>query len=263
MHLYVEVLVNSRQSLRPLNELNNVAEIQICTFSSLVWSLSFKEFWGTARRHPGVQVQGAFPVKNYLADCLRAIVLQTWLCWLWPVLMLIPCCLPAPQDKCVSMHSRRAGGLVVYLWTDDRGGQRQEGSRLECWSSASNTHRQSQHRAEDESRPNPGLTPDRSGVAPVAGCPEVEVSLLCNHSLRFRVESLYIWQQGSKKVATLGLQLEPLLIHCDGSAKQRERRVRWCVCVCVSHTQAESHFPVTPLYLAARLDVIAGFEFLF
>lgn len=51
--------------------------------------------------------------------------------------------------------------------------------------------------------------------------------------------------------------------------EQREHcvcvRVHFCACGChkVTHTQDDSHLPVTPFYLAALLGVIGGFEFPF
>lgn len=110
----------------------------------------------------------------------------------------------------------------------------------------------------------PRLTPSRTRSTLVAGCPEVEVSLLRNHSLRFRVASLYIWQQGHQNGSGSRTPAGTITYSLRWLREQQEH----CVCVCVlsqSHTHmlAESHFPVTPLYLAALLGVIVGFEFLF
>lgn len=82
-------------------------------------------------------------------------------------------------------------------------------------------------------------------------------------------ESLYLaagHQKGSGSRTPAGTITYSLQWLCE----QQEH----CVCVCArfcacvlsqSHTHmlAESHFPVTPLYLAALLGVIVGFEFLF
>lgn len=187
-----------------------------------------------------------------------------WWCLFWfPVAFLSSqnhntVCVYAKLDIVnVFYHSGRwAVRLVVYLWTDERGGQSQEGSWAGVLSFGGHKVKHTlpvAARGRWWKLGKPRLTPSRTRSTQVAGCPEVEVSVLRNHSLCFRVANLYIWRHGIKKVAALELQLELLLIHCNGSVSSRSTAcvcARALLCVCchkVTHMLAESHFPVTPL----------------